>query len=485
MPHSRASGRGTRRVLAPGGDEQRAGRWEHPGVGGGGDRERAGRRPRPAGARGCEWCGNPAPPWSGNHVATTAHPGAGVGARRLSVLRHRLSRYVLGDTDPGCVPSAHEPGPPDRVCQPRVGDLPGGGPDAARARGRRPRRRPARDRRRAGPDHRSPARPGRPADRGRARRRPRCAARDASRRHQRRGRARRRDRDAVAGRSLQRARSPSRCCTTCRPPISRTGSSPSSRAWSRPEARSCSATACTATRSPTSTSTTRSTRSTPRRLAARLAAAGLTDVTDRRERRAVRRPRPRRRGSRLRPRATVAACCDLAEGLDALGDEAVGRRRHREPSAPSATISARRPPTSSGSPRITIASIIVRKSSSALRRSMSRIASASANSENACSWVGAMHDVQVLAHRDLAAVAAEPLAVRGEHVELARELVGRRREVRLVGVLRDHPQRLLLAARRRSSPGCATTGAGWLIASLHLVVLAVERRPSRRAASAG
>ena len=54
--------------------------------------------------------------------------------------------------------------------------------------------------------------------------------------------------------------------------------------------------------------------------------------------------------------------------------------------------------------------------------------------------------VEVLAHRDLRAVAAEPLAVRGERVELARELFGPRRQVRLVRVLRDHAQRLLLPA---------------------------------------
>ena len=175
------------------------------------------------------------------------------------------------------------------------------------------------------------------ADRGRARRRPRRAARDAPRRDQRRRRARRRDRAAAAGGSLLARRSRSRCCTTCRPPSSRTGSSPSSRAWSRRAAPSCSPTACTATRSPTSTSTTPTTRSTPRTLR-RAARRGRTHRRHRRrERRALRRPTP---AALSRADSAERLARDLAEGLDALGDRSRWPGADIVmPSAPSATIS--------------------------------------------------------------------------------------------------------------------------------------------------
>ncbi len=88
---------------------------------------------------------------------------------------------------------------------------------------------------------------------------------------------------------------------------------------------------------------------------------------------------------------------------------------------------------------------------------------------------GSDHHHHQLGDDDLGTVTSEPIAVLGEHLQLAGDLGDRSpRQVRLVGVLGDHPERLLLAgaADHDRDP---RQGSGRVDGVVHLVVRAGER----------
>ena len=88
-----------------------------------------------------------------------------------------------------------------------------------------------------------------------------------------------------------------------------------------------------------------------------------------------------------------------------------------------------------------------------------------------------MHDVEVLAHRDLGAITAETVAVRGERLELVGELV-EDGDVRFDSSAYWATIRsVFFSPEPPIMIGMRLIGGGWLIALVHRVVLAVERRP--------